>query len=97
MMNNGLKAALDAPRCGARTRKGTACVKAAVNGAARCRNHGGGKNAEGRGSGAPKGNKNAVKHGVYAVAAVQERANVRRFIKMGKQVVKAMAGRERGD
>ena len=49
-------------------------------------------NKQGRGSGAPKGNTNAVKHGVYAAAAVQDRVYVRRFIRIGKQVVKAMAG-----
>ncbi len=46
-----------APRCGARTRGGTACRSPAVRGAARCRMHGG------RGSGAPRGNRNAWKHG----------------------------------
>lgn len=92
MLNKGLKAALEAPRCGARTRNGKACTKAAVNGTARCQNHGGGVNAQGRGSGAPRGNTNAVKHGVYAMAAVREQVKVRRLIRVGKAVVKAMAG-----
>lgn len=46
-----------APRCLAKTRKGTACQAPAVRGAKRCRMHGG------KGSGAPKGNRNAWKHG----------------------------------
>lgn len=47
-----------APRCGARTRSGTACHPPAVRGKKRCRMHGGAA-----GSGAPKGNRNAFKHG----------------------------------
>ncbi|ASJ91146.1 hypothetical protein CBR61_09605 [Porphyrobacter sp. CACIAM 03H1] len=46
-----------APRCLARTRKGTECQSPAVKGKARCRMHGG------KGSGAPRGNRNAFKHG----------------------------------
>lgn len=60
----------NAPRCGARTRSGAACRSPAVGGAAsegaRCRMHGG------KGSGAPRGNRNAWKHGVRSaeVAAI---------------------------
>ncbi|MES2497831.1 MAG: glucan biosynthesis protein [Pseudomonadota bacterium] len=46
-----------APRCGARTRQGAPCRSPAVQGRARCRMHGG------KGSGAPRGNRNAWKHG----------------------------------
>ena len=48
-----------APRCGARakTRGGEPCQAPAVRGKARCRMHGG------KSSGAPKGNRNAWKHG----------------------------------
>ena len=52
----GLEAA---PRCGAITRRGTSCLAPAVAGARRCRMHGG------KGSGAPKGNRNAQKHGAF--------------------------------
>ena len=46
-----------APRCLARTRKGGACQSPAVKGRKRCRMHGG------TNPGAPKGNRNAWKHG----------------------------------
>ncbi|WP_432423325.1 HGGxSTG domain-containing protein [Sphingomonas lycopersici] len=46
------------PRCLARTRSGSPCQAPAVRGKKRCRMHGGAK-----GSGAPKGNRNALKHG----------------------------------
>ena len=47
-------------RCGAKTRSGMPCEAPAVVGKRRCRMHGGAA-----GSGAPKGNQNAVKHGEY--------------------------------
>ena len=50
-----------APRCGARTRAGTPCRGPRVRGKRRCRMHGGAK-----GSGAPLGNQNAFKHGMYS-------------------------------
>ncbi|MFN3456304.1 MAG: HGGxSTG domain-containing protein [Novosphingobium sp.] len=46
-----------APRCGARTRSGTPCMSPVVRGKRRCRMHGG------TSKGAPKGNRNAWKHG----------------------------------
>lgn len=62
---------LAAPRCGATTRKGTPCEAPAIAGKARCRMHGG------KGSGAPKGNTNALKHGRYT----QEERAFRRYIR----------------
>lgn len=56
------------PRCGAKTRSGKPCRSPAVQGKARCRMHGGAK-----GSGAPKGNRNALKHGLYTREAIAER------------------------
>ena len=51
-------------RCGARTRRGSHCRSPAMpNG--RCRMHGG------LSPGAPKGNKNAFKHGRYAAEAIE--------------------------
>jgi uncharacterized protein YjcR len=66
----------DSPRCGARTRKGTPCQSPAVSGKARCRMHGGAK-----GSGAPMGNTNALKHGMYTKAALEEQNVLRRMIR----------------
>ena len=58
----------ESPRCGARTRRGTACEAPAVSGKLRCRMHGGA-----RGSGAPEGNRNAWKHGRHSKEAIAER------------------------
>lgn len=46
--------------CNAKTRNGGVCKSYPVNGKKRCRMHGGAK-----GSGAPLGNYNALKHGLY--------------------------------
>lgn len=63
-------------RCGAKTRKGTPCRSPAVHGKKRCRMHGGAP-----GSGAPKGNQNALKHGFYTKAAIEQRKKIREFIR----------------
>lgn len=55
-------------RCGARTRRGAPCRNAPVTGRSRCRMHGGAK-----GSGAPRGNRNALVHGFYSRAAAEAR------------------------
>jgi hypothetical protein len=55
-----------AKRCGARTRSGKPCQSPAMaNG--RCRMHGGPS------PGAPKGNRNAFKHGRYTAEAIANR------------------------
>ena len=57
------------PRCGARTRSGHPCQSPAMpNG--RCRMHGG------LSPGAPKGNRNAFKHGRYTAEAITARCEV---------------------
>ena len=63
------------PRCGAKTRAGSPCRSPAVSGRARCRMHGGSK-----GSGAPVGNHNALKHGAYTKEAKTLRAEARQLL-----------------
>lgn len=60
-----------APRCHARTRSGKACRSPAVKGQRRCRMHGG------KGSGAPKGNRNAWKHGARSAETREALAFIR--------------------
>ena len=67
-----------APRCGARTRSGAPCRSPAIHGRARCRMHGG------RGSGAPRGNRNAWKHGARSAAI----ADIRRYLRMTSMVLR---------
>ena len=63
-------------RCGARTRRGTECRAPAVSGRKRCRMHGGAN-----GSGAPKGNQNALKNGRFTRKAIEDRRMIRALIK----------------
>jgi glucans biosynthesis protein len=63
-------------RCGAKTRKGGACKSPAVSGKKRCRMHGGAE-----GSGAPPGNQNALKHGIYTREALAERKALRALMR----------------
>jgi hypothetical protein len=76
---------LASPRCGARTRRGAACRAPAVSGKTRCRMHGGAK-----GSGAPKDNKNALKHGTYTKEAFRQRAELRELIAEAQNLLKEL-------
>ncbi len=67
---------LECPRCGAKTRSGRPCSSPAVRGKKRCRMHGGAK-----GSGAPLGNQNALKHGLYTKEAIEQRRKLNRLLK----------------
>ncbi|HTO83870.1 MAG TPA: HGGxSTG domain-containing protein [Methylomirabilota bacterium] len=63
-------------RCGARTRGGGPCRNHPVRRRRRCRLHGGAK-----GSGAPRGNRNALKHGRTTAAALAERRAIAGLIR----------------
>lgn len=66
-------------RCGARTRSGIACQSPAMP-SGRCRMHGG------TSPGAPKGNKNAFKHGRYSAEAIRRRREVSDLIRMARRL-----------
>jgi hypothetical protein len=75
------------PRCGARTRQGTPCRQPAVTGKARCRMHGGTD-----GVGAPCGNRNALKHGLYTAEAIARRREVVALIRACRGRLGVMRG-----
>lgn len=79
-MHNGKYKYLLSPRCGAKTRGKTPCLSPAVRGKVRCRMHGGAK-----GSGAPKGNQNALKHGFNTRHAISERQEARALIRQWRE------------
>ena len=62
---------------------GASCRSPAVKGKRRCRMHGGAK-----GTGAPKGNQNAFKHGTYTSEAFRQRAEIRELIKEAQKLLK---------
>ena len=73
---------LSSQRCGARTRSGKPCRSPAVSGKKRCRMHGGAP-----GSGAPLGNKNALKHGFFAREAIAERRQLRELLRQSRDLL----------
>ena len=74
------------PRCGAKTRRGTLCMSPAVRGKRRCRMHGGAP-----GSGAPKGNSNAVKHGLYTAEAIAERKALQKLMRESRETIEEIS------
>lgn len=59
---------------------GQACMSPAVSGKKRCRMHGGAP-----GSGAPPGNKNALKLGLFTREAIEERRQLRDLMRSARQ------------
>lgn len=68
-------------RCGAKTRSGKPCMAPAVSGKKRCRMHGGAA-----GSGAPIGNQNALKTGLFTREAIEERRALRDLMRSARQL-----------
>ena len=73
---------LSSPRCGAKTRSGKPCRSPAVGGKTRCRMHGGAL-----GSGAPRGNQNALKHGLYTREAMAQRRQLRDLMRQSRSLL----------
>jgi hypothetical protein len=73
---------LESRRCGAKSRSGKPCMSPAVSGKSRCRMHGGAP-----GSGAPKGNKNALKHGRFTRGAIAERRSLQSLLRESRAVL----------
>jgi uncharacterized protein YjcR len=69
-------------RCGAKTRSGRPCRSPSVHSKRRCRMHGGAV-----GSGAPQGNKNALKHGRYTREAMAERGRIRELVRQTRKLL----------
>jgi hypothetical protein len=70
-----LKNLKQAPRCGARTRAGGACLRPAIRGRRRCRLHGG------LSPGAPRGAKNGnFRSGNWTAVAIEERRWLRALV-----------------
>jgi len=72
-------------RCGARTRRGDACRAPAVRGRKRCRMHGGAA-----GSGAPRANRNARKHGLFTADAIAERRRIQALLGEARKLLEEM-------
>lgn len=65
--------------CAAKNRKGKPCARRPMKNG-RCHLHGG------KSPGPPKGNQNALKHGFYSRAAIDQRARVRLMMKASERL-----------
>jgi hypothetical protein len=73
---------LSSLRCGAKTRSGKPCRSPAVMGKKRCRMHGGAP-----GSGASRGNKNALKNGLHTREAIAERRHIQDLMQQSRKLI----------
>ena len=73
-----------APRCGAKTRRGTPCKAPAMRGRKRCRMHGGPS------PGAPRGNRHNWRHGRYSREAIERRREVAELIREMRSLMREL-------
>ena len=78
-------AMLASPRCGAKIRCGGSCRSPAVRGKRRCRMHGGAP-----GSGAPRANQNARRHGLFTGDAIAERKQIQALLAEARKLLQTM-------
>ena len=76
---------LASPRCGAKTRDLGSCRAPAVRGNRRCRMHGGAE-----GSGAPSGNQNARRRGLFTGDAIAERKQIQALVGEARKLLRGM-------
>jgi hypothetical protein len=76
---------LASPRCGAKIRASGSCRSPAVRGKRRCRMHGGAP-----GSGAPSGNQNARRHGLFTGEAIAERKQIQALLGEARKLLQTM-------
>jgi hypothetical protein len=77
-----------ADSCGARLRDGSPCPRPPVEGRRRCRSHGCAPRA-----GAPRGNRNALKHGCFAAKEIARGRRISEFIRECRETMRQL---ERG-
>ena len=79
-----MQSAHAAPRCGAKSKRtGKPCRAPAVRGYRVCRMHG-------AGGGAPEGNRNALKHGLYGGEAVKARRMIGALIRQARELAETV-------
>jgi hypothetical protein len=76
---------LASPRCGAKTRSCGSCRSPAVRGKRRCRMHGGAP-----GSGAPRENRNARRHGRFTGDAIAERRQIQGLLGEARKLLQEL-------
>jgi hypothetical protein len=78
-----------APRCGAKTRRGTACQSPAMaNG--RCRMHGGASTGPRTAEGLARSRRARWKHGLYSAEALAEHKRARELLTQSRELLKQL-------
>src|SRR5208282_1079137 len=78
-----------APRCGAKTRRGTACQSPAMpNG--RCRMHGGASTGPRTPEGLARSRRSRWKHGLYSAENIAEEKRVRELVRQSRELLKQL-------
>jgi len=85
MTDKGMASEETPALCGAKTRSGAPCKTPPVNGKRRCRMHGGAP-----GSGAPRGNQNAVKFGYHRKEARDLRKEGQEFLRYATKTTRML-------
>lgn len=80
----------NAPRCGAKTRKGTPCQGPCVQGRQRCRMHGGTSRGPTTWEGLERSRRGNWKTGYYSAKAIEERRKTRELIRQAKEFLEAL-------
>jgi glucans biosynthesis protein len=84
-------AAAPGESCGAQMRDGSPCPRPPVEGGRRCRSHGGAP-----GAGAPKGNRNALKHGRFTAKELAYGRRISEFIRESRETIRDVNRATRG-
>ncbi len=80
---------MNAPRCGARTRRGTRCkAPAMANG--RCRMHGGMSTGPRTPQGLERSRIANYKHGFYSAELIEQRSYIRQVLHVSREILKKM-------
>ena len=80
---------MNAPRCGAKTRRGTPCkAPAMANG--RCRLHGGKSTGPQTHEGLERSKKANYKHGFYSAEMIEERRYIQRLLRGSRELLDQM-------
>ena len=82
---------LTAPRCGARTRRGTPCQGPAMHGRKRCRLNGGKSTGPRTAEGLERAKRAAWRHGFYSEAAREERRQARRAVLESRRLIERLS------
>ena len=80
---------MNAPRCGAKTRKGTSCMAPAMKNG-RCRMHGGKSTGPRTKEGLERSKKANYKQGFYSAEMIEELRYIRQLIQASQKVIDQM-------